>query len=405
MNNERKLKFIIIDRLTRARDNGEYFYRYLKENHPEIEILFGLHPESADWERLKNEGFNLVDLANKDEIIKQCSDCSHFLFSESNLGYNQVANIINKQEVIFIYLNHGCFFARGNRCYPVGRFDYMICGNRKEYESVIYNAEQEGLTTKKYLLTGLPRMDEQVKKYKESTNKKIVIIQPWWRNNLTGWQVVENINKIDLKALTKLENSDFVKGYNNLLNSAEFKKICEENNLRVMFKRHPVMENIPGVFNVPSWIIDEPQESFIDIFAETKIYITDYSSNAFETANLGIPCIYFEPDYENLTIHCNRPEWAWDVKTEGLGPVAFSVPEFITKLKALINNNYKLEEKYIKRRNSQIAFFLDENNCKRCLEAILANNTKIIENGVRPCKENQGVIKQADGKTNCWLYF
>ena len=58
-----KLKFIIIDRLTRARDNGEYFYRYLKENHPEVDILFGLHKDSDDWLRLKKDGFNLIDLS------------------------------------------------------------------------------------------------------------------------------------------------------------------------------------------------------------------------------------------------------------------------------------------------------------------------------------------------------
>ena len=404
-NMKRKLKFIIIDRLTRARDNGEYFYRYLKDNHPEIEILFGLHHESPDWERLTNEGFNLVDLANKEEIIEKCSDCSHFLFSESNLGYTAVNEVIDRTKIIYIYLNHGCFFARGNRCYPVGKFDYMICGNRKEYESVIYNAEQEGLTTKKYLLTGLPRMDEQVKKYNESKNKNIVMIQPWWRNNLTGWRVVENINQIDPKALIKLKESDFVKGYNALLNNPEFKKLCEENNLRVIFKRHPVMENIPGVFDVPKWIIDEPQESFTDIFAETKVYITDYSSNAFETANLGIPCIYFEPDYKNLTIGCNRPEWAWNVNTEGLGPVAFSSSTFVDLFKKLIKNDYKLDDIYLRRRNSQIAFFRDNNNCKRCLEAILTNNVKVTENNVRWDRQNQGVTQRADGKSNCYLYF
>ena len=44
----KKMKFLIIDRLTRARDNGEYFYRYLQQYHPEIEILFGLHHDSDD---------------------------------------------------------------------------------------------------------------------------------------------------------------------------------------------------------------------------------------------------------------------------------------------------------------------------------------------------------------------
>ena len=125
------------------------------------------------------------------------------------------------------------------------------------------------------------------------------------------------------------------------------------------------------MFNVPNWIIDEPEESFIEIFARTKIYVTDYSSNAFETANLDIPCIYFEPDYENLVYGCNRPEWAWNVKNDGLGPVAFDVKSFLTELKKLIDNKYILDEVYKERRKQQISFIKDSNNCERCFTAIM----------------------------------
>ena len=366
-----KLKFIIIDRLTRARDNGEYFYRYLKENHPEIDILYGLSNESSDWDRLKKEGFNLINLMDSKEVQKNVSDCTHFLFSESNEGYNKIVSFLNKNKVIFIYLNHGCFFAKDNVCYPVRKFDYMICGNNREYNSVIFNANKRGWNTEKYLLTGLPRMDEQVNKYKKYGRKNLLVIQPWWRNNLTGWHIVESTNKLSDDNLNKLLNSDFVKGYNELLNNPEFKSICEENKLKVVFKRHPVMENIPGVFNVPNWITDEPEECFVEIFARTKIYVTDYSSNAFETANLDIPCIYFEPDYENLVYGCNRPEWAWNVKNDGLGPVAFDVKSFLTELKKLINNEYILDEVYKERRKQQISFIKDNNNCERCFNAII----------------------------------
>ena len=395
------LKFIIIDRLTRARDNGEYFYRYLKENHPEIDILFGLHHSSDDWNRLANDDFNLVDLDNYEQLSAAANGCTHFLFSESNEGYDKVSRVLNRQKTIYIYLNHGCFFAKGNICYPIKKFDYMICGNKREYESVIYNAKKNNLPTNQYILTGLPRVDEQVKLYKEVKTKNIIVIQPWWRENLTGWRVVEKTHKLEKNSLNKLLNSDFVKGYNNLLNSNKFKVLCQENNIQVIFKRHPVMEHIPGVFKVPEWIIDEPDELFIDIFAKTRLYITDYSSNAFETANLGIPCIYFEPDYKNLTVNCNRPEWAWNVKEDGLGPVAFNVDEFITILQKLIKNNFILDEKYLKRRKEQIAYFMDSHNCERCLNAILASK-QIYK---APIKTNTKTTKLADGNSNYYLYF
>ncbi len=395
-----KLKFIIIDRLTRARDNGEYFYRYIKKNHPEVEILFCLHKEAADWNRLKAEGFSLVDIENQEAIKKAAINCTHFLFSEANIGYDKVAKFLDRQKVTFVYLNHGCYFQKGRTVYPKSKFDYMICGNKREYDSVIYNAKMRNWNTKEYLLTGFPRMDEQTIKYRNTKNKNIVLIQPWWRENLTTWRLVESTNQISKEALKKLEASDFVNGFNKLLNSEEFKDICEKNNLQVVFKRHPVMEHIPGIFKVPNWITDEPNELFIDLFAKTKLYITDYSSNTWEVANLGVPCIYFEPDYQNLITNCNRPESIWNVKTDGIGPVTFNVDEFLKVFKALVNNNFILEQKYLARRKEQIAFLNDTNNCKRCFEAIskLTKGNSISINN----KQN----RQASGaKKNYYLYF
>lgn len=365
-----RLKFIIIDRLTRARDNGEYFYRYLKEKHPEVEILFGLHKDSEDWGRLKADNFNLLDLSNPDAIKNKLINCTHFLFSEANIGYNVIAKLLNRDEVTFVYLNHGCYFQRNEICYPIAKFDYMICGNRAEYDAIQYNAKIKDFDGSKYLLTGFPRMDEQVRKFEATKEKNVVIIQPWWRENLTGWRIVEKNNKISDDALNKLKNSDFIIGFNKLLNNEEFKNICEKNNLKVIFKRHPVMEHVPGVFNVPSWIIDEPKELFIDLFAKTKLYITDYSSNTWEVANLDVPCIYFEPDYNNLITNCKRPESIWNVKKQGIGPVTFNVNEFLVTFKKIIENNYKLEAEYVQRRKEQIAFVKDANNSERCFNAI-----------------------------------
>ena len=393
-----KLKFIIIDRLTRARDNGEYFYRYLKKNHPEVELVFGLHKDATDWARLKAEGFNLVDLNNLEAIKKAAIGCTHFLFSEANLGYAQVAKVLDRQKITFIYLNHGCYFQKGSVVYPMAKLDYMICGNRREHEATIYNAKQRGWNTKAFLLTGFPRMDEQTIKYRNTKTKNIVLIQPWWRENLTTWRLVESTNKISNEALKKLAASDFVKGFNKLLNSQEFKDICEKNNLQVIFKRHPVMEHIPGIFEVPEWIINEPNELFIDIFAKTKLYITDYSSNAWEVANLGVPCIYFEPDYENLTKNCKRPESIWNVKTDGLGPVTFNVEDFLSVFKTLINNNFILDQKYLDRRKEQIVFLNDTNNCKRCFEAI-SKLTKVTD------KTATKKTPVSGAKNGYYLYF
>ena len=394
------MKFVIIDRLTRARDNGEYLYRYIRTSHPEIEVYFGLHKKSPDWIRLVKDKFNLIDLSNVYEIKNKVTNCTHFLFSESNIGYNTVARFLDRSKTVFVYLNHGCYFQKNKVIYSPNHFDYMICGNKAEYDAVVFNAIKNKWNKNAYLLTGFPRMDVQVNRYEQVKTKNLVLIQPWWRENLTGWRIVESTNSINESAIKKLQNSDFVNGFNLLLNSSEFKELCQANNLEVVFKRHPVMEHVPGIFDVPDWIIDEPEETFIDLFARTKVYITDYSSNAWETANLGIPCMYFEPDYENLTKNCNRPEWCWNVKTDGLGPVAFSITEFLNNFKKLIKNNYILDQIYLDRRTEQIMFLKDSNNCERCLNKIMSLNKLKIDTKIKTTKPTKSSLNN-----DYYLYF
>ncbi|RTI53266.1 glycosyltransferase family A protein, partial [Campylobacter jejuni] len=53
--------WLLIDRDWKADDNAEHLYRYIMQNHPEQNIVFALKRDSTDWDRLKKEGFNLID--------------------------------------------------------------------------------------------------------------------------------------------------------------------------------------------------------------------------------------------------------------------------------------------------------------------------------------------------------
>ena len=42
------MKFVLFDRVRKAGDNAEYFYRYLKQSHPELELKYILDSTSSD---------------------------------------------------------------------------------------------------------------------------------------------------------------------------------------------------------------------------------------------------------------------------------------------------------------------------------------------------------------------
>ena len=93
-----------MDRDTEADDNAEHFYRYLAKNYPKQSIVFALSKESKDWERLKAEGFNLVnfDSLRFKEILKSCGKVI-----SSHLDFALMQHIHRMPDVDFIFIEHG----------------------------------------------------------------------------------------------------------------------------------------------------------------------------------------------------------------------------------------------------------------------------------------------------------
>ncbi|WP_440588459.1 hypothetical protein, partial [Campylobacter jejuni] len=64
--------WLLMDRDYEADDNAEHLYRYIMQNHPKQKIVFALRRDSKDWDRLKIEGFNLIEFESSEfkRIVK-----------------------------------------------------------------------------------------------------------------------------------------------------------------------------------------------------------------------------------------------------------------------------------------------------------------------------------------------
>ena len=58
--------WLLMDRETKADDNAEHFYRYMMRHHPEQTCYFVLNKTAPDWDRLKQEGFKLVEFGGSE---------------------------------------------------------------------------------------------------------------------------------------------------------------------------------------------------------------------------------------------------------------------------------------------------------------------------------------------------
>ena len=103
------------------------------------------------------------------------------------------------------------------------------------------------------------------------------------------------------------------------------------------------------------------------IFRESKLLITDYSSVLFDFAYLKKPEIYFQFDKEDY-FKLNYGIGNFSYEKNGFGDIVENIDDLIEKIEYYIKNDFKIENKYLKRINNTFMYF-DKNNCKRIIDA------------------------------------
>ena len=373
------MKFILFDRIRKAGDNAEYFYRFLALKHKEIKIFYVLDKDSYDWPRLKKEGFNLIDSKDAVTLKREIYSADAICFSYFT---KTLATYVKYSPAKRIFLNHGCFYRILSYLKNHSTdFDLMLAGNKFE-RSVLLNKYK--FPPSKIALTGQPRQDSLIlnnKKYQGKTNN--ILIQFWWR----PW-----LNK------ETFEKSIFYKQVSLLLQDKRITELANKYNVNFLFKLHCEMEKYINLFKKFNQVQLIPNEELFEpLFIKSKLLVTDMTSNVYEIGMINKPCLYFEPDWEDLKQHLLNSDGDYlDVFKDGIGPVASTIDEFFIELEKLLKNSYKLDDKYNKRRNEQIVFAQDPRCCERSLCAIL----KIV-NTKKPVLQKSTIGSRA----NTYLYF
>lgn len=387
-----KIKIVLADRIRKAGDNGEYFYRYLMKNWPGIELTYILNKNSQDWIRLANDGFNLVNATDIKKVQQEVDSANYFCFS-----YFPVNTLpkINTDSSINVFLNHGVFYRVLKYLQDKkDKFDLMIAGNQLEYD-VLLNSYK--FSKNKVALTGQARHDSLIINSKNVKPTHDILIQFWWR----PWYKGKRDSFI---------KSAFYKNVSALLSDKRINEFKAKYNINFIFKLHCEMEEYKDLFDKFSsnvTIIDN-NAPFEPLFLRSSVLITDFTSNVYEMALINKPCIYYRPDWPEMNSQLIKKDGSsFDVMKMGIGPVADTIDGFFEQLEKLIKNNYMLDQKYLDIRANQLPFINDQNCCERILAAILMLPKKQLHQ-IKTQKilaANKANDTTADGRPDCYLYF
>lgn len=386
----RKFKncWIFMDRDTMADDNAEHLYRYVVENHVEVNAFFVLRKNSSDWDRLKSDGFNLLSFDSEEHHIALLN--ADYVISSHADAY--VVNLLSKKDYAdilkykYVFLQHGVTKDDLSKWLNNKPISLFVTATKDEYISIVKNNSKYKFGKGQVLLTGFPRHDRLLKLNEEKKEcvKKNIVIMPTWRNGLVG-AIVGSGNGRQVN--NDFFDSFYAVSWKKLLLSTELKFLSEKYNANLIFYPHANIDIYIDGFEVPDYISikrSSNSESMQITFVETDILITDYSSVAFEVGYLKKPVIYYQFDRDEVFSGGHIYEKGYfDYERNGFGPVCLDYDKVIFSLSEYLKDPEGEMWGYYKGIADRTFEYRDGRCCERVFEAIrLLRKPEILKDDV-----------------------
>ena len=365
---KRKPIWLISDRMEVAGDNGEALFRYLSDLHlKDVKLYFALSDKCPTFAELKKIGkvvkarsafhkmlFLLCDM----NISSQADDDIITQFSKYDSAYRDIQNRIR-----FVFLQHGVikddlsgWLNRYNR-----NIDGFVTSAKAEADSIrdyaYFYSDDE------IWLTGLPRFDRLY-----HDEKRCITIMPTWRHMWvshtdpgTGVRMLKN----------GFEEGSFYRFYNALLNDERLLNAAKKNGYTVRFLPHPLLQPHMGRFTKNADVTFLPADTpYRQVFAESDLVLTDYSSVVFDFVYLRKPVVYTQFDREEFYSgdHMYVPGY-FDYDRDGFGEVETEYEATVDRLIEYMENDCRLKDEYRARIDGFFAYN-DRENCRRVYEKI-----------------------------------
>jgi len=359
--------WVVMDRIGMADDNGEHLYRHLMTSRPDINAFFLLSKDSPHWARLAAEGFRLVEYGSKqaaqltlNAVVRASSD------AVAACMYPIPPRDYGKLPGIFVFLQHGVTENDVSRWLNGKPIDLMVTATRGETQSIIGRGSPYTLHDRQVELVGFARWDRLTAMREARQAYDTIFVAPTWRADLAA--ELEACPDADSRRRL-FEESEYGRGWLGLLRSPALADLGVQ--ARVAF-HHRLNALVPDL-DLPSHVVLIPSDtlSYQEELARARVFVTDYSSVAFDAAYVGVPVVYFPFDETSFYSHHTVRSGYFSVDRDGFGPALRTPGEVCETIRDLADHGYRVPEPFASRVRD--AFPLrDTNNCERIVAAIEA---------------------------------
>lgn len=354
--------WIFSDRPNFADDNARHLFKYAINQKDGVKKYFVVNEDSLSFKEMEsivkhsNNGCSIVPFASlKHKLL--------YLFAEKAISSFTNEDFVNP------------FFEHDNRDLYAGLFtcDRLFLQHGvtkddiskfvKKYNNnlslivTVSDLEKESFLNEGYnydesviQVLGFPRFDN----LRSSKDKKQVLFMPTWRLQLENEEL--------------FLNSDYFNSLNSLLNSKKLHRLLNKYGYKLVFKPHAELIQYIDLICICDEVYLSLDDSYQDLFKDSSLLITDYSSVFFDFAYLKKPVIYYQTgdDY-----HYGKSYF--DYETMGFGEVMDEEYALIEKIWYYLENDCIMEEEF-KENVDNFFKFIDKNNCERVYKWILESD-------------------------------
>lgn len=361
-----KRVFFTFDKLYKAGDNGEYFWRYANKIDGSVETYYVISKDSLDCPRLKAYDKKHVLIHNSFKcrlyaLHAEAIVATHTMVMQycgfPKYMHPYVLDLWNNK---VICIQHGLTVQQLAQ-YQRRNYDNttLYClASKYEKENLmhpIYGYEESMLK-----INGLARYDGL-----KNNDKKLILITPTWRRNVVSQGIA--YKKKPYNELFK--TTEYFRLYNKLITDEKLINCAKKNGYNITYLLHPAMSPQLEDFDSSGYvkiIAASGDMNYEEILTTSSLMVTDYSGVQFDFAYMRKPIVYYHPD----TLPPHYEAGGIDYPSQGFGPICTNHETLVDTICKFMENQCRAEDEY-KRRADDFFAFDDHNNCERIYREIL----------------------------------
>ncbi|MER6591415.1 CDP-glycerol glycerophosphotransferase family protein [Micromonospora purpureochromogenes] len=362
--------WLVGERKDTAQDNSWHLFRHLRKVERRRNVYYLMTKDSPDRERLRGLG-NVVTynsfrhkflMLHATKLINSYDIDSYMLPArwERGLFLKHLNWRIGPARV---FLQHGVTDkdVSGGLHRAKTAVDLFVAAARQEADYLSEHFDYGDAAQR----LGFPRFDALV----PDRGHRRILLMPTWRSYL----VSPSYNP-SLPPRFPFEASEYARFLRELFASEELKLSLQRHGYTLEFLPHYEMRSVSTSMVPPDpcfAVVDQTQRSVQDALRQCDLFITDYSSTAFDVAYLGTPLIYAHFDSEEYFSIGGYRKGYFEHREHGFGPVCETAEETVGAIVSYLENGCVREEEY-SRRAADFFAVQDRNNCQRVADAIAA---------------------------------